>query len=227
MSFANKVIAYHQQLTGQWKLPKGFELIYPFDNPETLQALSRFYIRFFDDSHLRTMLFGINPGRLGAGITGIPFTDPKILAQVCGIDNPWKQRHELSASFIYEMIAAMGGCETFYRQFYISAICPLGFIRDGKNINYYDDPQLLKAVEPHIIDHIQQQITFGVNRKVAFSIGQGKNQKYFEALNHKHHFFESIIPLPHPRWVLQYRRKRKIEYIEEYVSKLTAEAPAN
>ncbi|RMF23421.1 MAG: DUF4918 domain-containing protein, partial [Bacteroidetes bacterium] len=28
--------------------------------------------------------------------------------------------------------------------------------------------------------------------------------------------FERIVPLPHPRWVMQYRRKRLSEFVEAY-----------
>ena len=33
-------------------------------------------------------------------------------------------------------------------------------------------------------------------------------------------FFERILPLPHPRWVMQYRRKRKEEFVGQYLGVL-------
>ena len=54
--------------------------------------------------------------------------------------------------------------------------------------------------EAFIIKSIQQQIEIGARQDVAFSLGKGKNFKYFKNLNDKHSFFEKIIPLPHPRW---------------------------
>jgi len=53
-------------------------------------------------------------------------------------------------------------------------------------------------------------------------MGQGKNFKYLKQLNDKHGFFAEIQPLPHPRWVMQYRLKTKPIYIDEYVTKLTS-----
>lgn len=222
MFFGDHVIAFHQQLSPNWKLPRGFELIYPFDNVETQEVFRKFYEQYFSDSNKRFFLFGINPGRFGAGVTGVPFTDPKILAETCKIPNSFHKRMELSSVFIYEAIEAMGRPEVFYQQFYITSICPLGFIKDGKNINYYDDDKLEKAVLKKIVSNIRRQVEFGARREVAFSIGQGKNYKFLQKLNKEYKFFEAIVPLPHPRWVLQYRRKRKQEYLDEYVTKLSS-----
>ena len=48
--------------------------------------------------------------------------------------------------------------------------------------------------------------------------------KYFEKLNEEHGFFKQVLPLPHPRWVMQYRRKRLEEFVELYLEKLRAAA---
>jgi hypothetical protein len=39
-------------------------------------------------------------------------------------------------------------------------------------------------------------------------------------LNNEHKWFGEIIPLPHPRFILQYRRKQKDEFIHQYLSVL-------
>ena len=88
-------------------------------------------------------MLGINPGRFGAGVTGITFTDPVRLEKECGIPNNFDKRQELSSVFIYDFIAAWGGAEAFYSRFFLSAVFPLGFTREGRNLNYYDDPQLM------------------------------------------------------------------------------------
>ena len=87
-------------------------------------------------------MLGINPGRFGAGITGVNFTAPRQLKENCGIDHPWGNSSELSAEFIYEMIAAFGGPAKFYADYFIGAVSPLGYMKDRKNINYYDDKKL-------------------------------------------------------------------------------------
>lgn len=220
MTFAEKILDFHKTLQPNWKLPQGVELLYPFDNVDTWQVMTAFYQQYFNDDKDRILIFGINPGRFGAGVTGTPFTDPKILEEVCHISNPFPKRHELSAIFVYEYIAAYGGPARFYQDFYITSLCPLGFVKDGKNYNYYDDKDLQNAVEPHIIHNIQQNLLFGCSKKIALCMGQGKNYKYFKQLNEQEQFFEEIIPLPHPRWIMQYRRKRKEEFVEMFTKTL-------
>ncbi len=220
MSFADQVIQYHQSLTPDWNIPNPYQLLFPFGNPATWDSFCKFFQKYYTDDQPRKFLFGINPGRFGAGITGVPFTDPIRLQEVCHIENNFKKRSELSSIFIYEMIEAYGGVDQFYRQCYITSVSPLGFIANGKNVNYYDDNNLQQAVEPYILHHIKAQIEFGCPRNRAYCLGQGKNYKYFIQLNVKYQWFEEIIPLPHPRWVMQYRRKKKSKYIDSYVNSL-------
>ncbi|HHD83528.1 MAG TPA: DUF4918 family protein, partial [Campylobacteraceae bacterium] len=52
-------------------------------------------------------------------------------------------------------------------------------------------------------------------------IGQGKNLDVLKKLNKRYHFFDHIEVLPHPRWVMQYRRKQKEAFVLQYVEKLT------
>jgi len=48
----------------------------------------------------------------------------------------------------------------------------------------------------------------------------GLNEKFLHYLNDRHQLFDEIIPLSHPRWVMQYRLKRKDEFIGEYLERL-------
>ncbi len=221
MSFAKQIIDYHFNLRPDWVIPDEIEILFPYQAPETKQAMEAFYQKFYEDQDPRILILGINPGRFGAGVTGVPFTDPIRLESDCGIPNAFHKRAELSSIFVYEMIHAMKGPAFFYKHFYISSLSPLGFVKNGKNYNYYDDKALQKAVEPHILEHLDAQLKMGCNRQVAFSMGQGKNYAFFQNINQQHQFFEEIIPLPHPRWIMQYRRKRKIEFTEVYQTRLT------
>lgn len=183
--------------------------------------MTAFYEKYYNDQNPRIFIFGINPGRFGAGVTGVPFTDPIRLEKECGITNDFAKKPELSSIFVYQFIHAYGGLEQFYKHFYITSLSPLGFTKNGININYYDDRKLQEAVEPFIIESILTQQKFGTSRKVALCMGQGQNAKYFQKINDKYDFFEQIIPLPHPRWVMQYRRKRVEEFVELYVENLS------
>lgn len=217
MTFGQQVIKFTQDLQPDWSLPPQVDLLFPYENEVTMTTLKQFYQLYYSDANPRIFIFGINPGRFGAGITGVPFTDPIRLADICGIDTPFKRKAELSSIFVYEYIAAYGGAVPFYQKYYITSVCPLGFTRDGKNYNYYDNKKLERAVEPHIINSINRQKEFGTSSRVAICMGQGANYKYLYKLNEKHQFFEHILPVPHPRWVMQYRRKRLEEFVHLYM----------
>ncbi len=216
MTFAERVLSYHRSLQADWPLPEGVELLFPYSAPETWAAMEAFYRKFYSDSHPRLFLFGINPGRFGAGVTGVPFTDPIRLEGACGIANPFRKRPELSSVFVYEVVEALGGPAAFFGRCYITSLSPLGFVRDGRNLNYYDDPALQAAVEPFIDRNLRAQAAFGMACRTVLCLGRGKNYTYFERLNRRLQLFERIVPLPHPRWVMQYRRKRLSEFVEAY-----------
>jgi len=220
MTWENNILGYQLGLQADIPLPDGVEWLFPYDDPETKRCMTEFYGRYYGDDAERTILLGINPGRFGAGVTGVPFTDPLLLESECQIPNDFHKRRELSSAFVYEFIHALGGVELFYLNFYITSVCPLGFIRDGKNYNYYDSRALQEAVMPMILDNLNAQISFGANTEVAYSMGKGKNFKFLKALNDKHALFGEVIALPHPRWVMQYRLKSKDTFVEEYVHTL-------
>lgn len=217
-SFADNLISFYKTLAPPKGLPNKIEILFPLKNKEVLDLVSVFLKTFYSGNLKRRMILGINPGRFGAGITGINFTAPKQLKENCKIDHPFKHSSELSAEFIYEVIEAYGGCKEFYADWFVGAVCPLGFIKDGKNINYYDDKKLQKAVTPFIIDSINQQLSFGLKTDYCICIGGEKNFKFLSALNKEQQWFKEIIPLPHPRFILQYRRKQKDEYVHQYLS---------
>ena len=220
LTLAVKLISFYQNLKAPKNLPKGIDVMFPQQNPKVVKVIKQFFKKFYSDNHPRHLIFGINPGRFGAGTTGINFTAPKQLKEYCGIEHSFKSQTELSAEFIYEMINSYGGVEKFYRNYFISAVCPLGFIKDGININYYDDKKLIMAVTPFIINSIQKQISFGFKTDRCVCIGSERNFKFLSCLNEKNKWFQKIISLPHPRFILQYRRKQKEKYIQQYLSVL-------
>lgn len=218
---AEHLISFYKNLKPPKNLPANIEWLYPQKDAAVMKIVEQFFHQYYSDAQTRTLLLGINPGRFGAGVTGVNFTAPKQLKQFCGIEHSFKNQSELSAEFIYEMIEAYGGVEKFYANSFIGSVCPLGFIKNGKNINYYDDKELLSVVNPFIEKSMKQLIDFNVNRNVCFCIGGEKNYKYLSALNEKHHWFETIKALPHPRFIMQYKRKQKQQYIEQYVQCLS------
>ena len=216
---ADKILKFYKNVSSP-SLPGDVITLNPYQNPESWKTTEKFYKKFYSDDNPRQMLFGINPGRLGGGITGIPFTDPVVLQEFCGIPNDFQKRRELSSSFIYEMIEAFGGTQNFYSRFFISAISPLGFVWEGKNLNYYDIKNWKSMFFEPAKRWMQTQVKFGMDTSIAYSIGKGKNLKFLEELNAELNVFDKIEYLPHPRWVMQYRLKRKDEFVKEYLEKL-------
>jgi len=229
-NWASKIIHFlhHLELDEQM-LPDGILPLYPMkgnNRPIAEKIIDQFYNKYYKDDRSRRMIIGINPGRLGAGATGIPFTDTKRLESHCGIKVVEFTTHEPSSVFIYEMIDAFGKPEDFYNQFYITSVCPVGFVKQqvsGKplNYNYYDSKELTKAVEPYILRKFEEQIAFGADTSVAYCLGTGKNFKYLNTLNRSHKLFGKIIPLEHPRYVMQYKNRSKQSYIDKYITALS------
>jgi hypothetical protein len=222
-TFADKVIEFNQTLDFKGTLPKGIRIMNPFkEDPEAPAISASFYKKYYNDCNTRRMILGINPGRFGAGVTGVPFTDTKRLAEKCGLQYTGKETHETSSVFVYEVIESYGGVERFYKDFYINSICPLGFtISDDKgkekNYNYYDSEELRDAVAGFMVESIQRQIDFGIQTDICYCLGTGKNEKFLRSINDKNGFFKEIFALEHPRFIMQYKSKSKLQYVEKYI----------
>jgi Uracil DNA glycosylase superfamily len=221
-TLADKILDFLFHLQLPFKLPKNVGVMDAHKDLKIQSACIAFYKKFYSDNNPRHLMLGTNPGRFGGGVTGIPFTDPIRLENVCGIKNEFVKKQELSSVFIYSMIEAYGGVEKFYGQFYISATSPLGFIRDGRNLNYYDDKTIKQLIEPFVIDCINRQLSWGLYHDICFCIGEGENLKYLQQLNSKHEWFKQIKPISHPRFIMQYKLKQKDIYIQQYIDALSS-----
>src|SRR5215467_2377440 len=113
-AFAEGIIDFYKSLRPP-RLPKGIDILFPQKDKEVMKVVETFFYKYYNDTRSRHLIFGINPGRFGAGTTGINFTAPKQLKQFCGIDHPFRSQTELSAEFIYEFIQAYGGVKKFYK----------------------------------------------------------------------------------------------------------------
>jgi len=85
------------------------------------------------------------------------------------------------------------------------------------NYNYYDSRELTSAMMDFIVESLQTQLTFGINRDICFCFGTGKNEKFLNELNNRYGFFKRIIALEHPRYIMQYKAKSKEAYIAKYL----------
>jgi hypothetical protein len=229
MSFAERIIKFNHALKYEGEtLPPGIQVMNPFSEPgEAMKIADLFYRKYYNDDRPRSLILGINPGRFGAGLTGIPFTDPKRLMAECQIPYEGRITHEPSSAYVYEVIRAYGGTEAFYGKFHINSLCPLGFTKTDangrvKNYNYYDSKELAAATRGFIVANIKKQLALGVHPDTCICLGTGKNEGTLQGLNKEYGFFKKIVALEHPRFIMQYRSARKPFYIDKYISVLKA-----
>ena len=218
-TFAERAFRFYTSLASP-RVPRGVTVLNPYTDPRVQSYLRTFLDKYFSDNRERTLIIGINPGRFGAGITGVTFIDPVALADECGIENDMPRRRELSSIFVCDVINHLGGPQSFYERFFVSAVSPLGFTRAGLNMNYYDDRKLERAVTPFIISSIEAQIALGCSRERVIVLGRGQNAKFLTRLNDEHRWFGMVQALDHPRFIMQYRRKKLDAYIANYAEVL-------
>ncbi|MCR9154550.1 MAG: DUF4918 family protein [Bacteroidetes bacterium] len=226
----DQILKFYGQLSlDENKLPAKVRVMNPYQNQEAEvdRLLHEFYGKYYSDTRPRGLILGINPGRLGAGQTGIPFTDSPSLRDACEISTSIETR-ETSSEFVYKMIEAYGGPDLFYQDWFIGAACPLGFLHFNEkgnwiNWNYYDEEALFLAVKDFMIEQLRCQIELCGNPKSAVVWGTGKNMKYLTKLNKEAKLFESLIPLEHPRYIMQYKRKALDEYLQKFLGQLKPE----
>ena len=210
------------------RLPADVRVLDPFNGPnadEVRRIVTAFHRKYYSDDRTRVLMLGINPGRLGAGSTGLSFTDTKRCESDLGIPVQGLRTHEPSSDFFYRMVRAAGGPEAFYSKVYVHAICPLGFVKEqpdcsAVNLNYYDDKVLEQAVTPFVENWLRTLVKCGLRTDVVFCIGTGKNAAYFNKLNERLGLFDRIIALEHPRYVMQYNAKQVDAYVDKYLNAL-------
>ena len=225
LTIGQRIIAFNKGLQYTGKLPEGFAVLNPYlDNPETLQVMTSFYDKYYNDEVPRKFIIGINPSRHGAGVTGVPFTDTKHLENDCGIPMLSARTHEVSSVFVYDMIAQYGGVAAFYKDYYINSPFPLAIVRKNTqgnwlNANYYDDPELFALTREYMIETLKKHIALGLDTHKVYVLGK-KNATFLDKLNKEASLFKKMIVLEHPRYIEQYKSKEKQLYIDKFITLL-------
>ena len=75
----------------------------------------------------------------------------------------------------------------------------------------------MQIVEPFIIKNLKRLVDGPVDLTICFCVGGEKNYKYLSRINEEHKWFKKIVALPHPRFIMQYRRKQKQQFIQQYL----------
>ena len=225
LTIGQRIITFNKSLQYTGKLPEGFAVLNPYlDNPETLQVMTSFYDKYYNDEVPRKFIIGINPSRHGAGVTGVPFTDTKHLENDCGIPMLSARTHEVSSVFVYDMIAQYGGVAAFYKDYYINSPFPLAIVRKNAqgnwlNANYYDDPELFALTREYMIETLKKHIALGLDTNEVYILGK-KNATFLEKLNKEASLFKKMVILEHPRYIEQYKSKEKQLYIDKFITLL-------
>src|SRR3990170_385993 len=77
-------------------------------------------------------------------------------------------------------------------------------------------PRGVVAMNPFLIRSIESQLGFGARRDAAIVLGTGKIRQVFEDLNRECSFFKAVHVLEHPRFIMQYRRRKLRDYLRKY-----------
>ena len=130
-----------------------------------------------------------------------------------------------SSNFLYDVMEQYGGCQRFYKDFFMSFVCPLGIVNVNSkgnlvNANYYENKKLEKASHNFIVDSLKKQIALGIDTSICYCIGSGENFKFLTKINEEYHFFDKIIALEHPRFIMQYNSKDRNKYLDKYINAL-------
>ncbi len=231
-TFSDKVLEFNDWLANvSLDLFDGYSINNPFNSQNKDQikkVVSIFYKKYYNDFNKRYLILGSSPARKGTAITGVPFEDASHLYKETGIMIDDFYINKSSSNFLYEVMDQYGGCQKFYKDFYMSFVCPLGIVNKSAkgnevNANYYENKKLEHILYNFIVESLKKQISFGIDTSICFSIGSGENFKFLTKINEKYHFFDKIIPLEHPRFIMQYNSKDKDKFLNKYIKALKKE----
>lgn len=226
-TFSDSILEFNEWLARtSLELFDNYSISNPFNdkNREQIKEITNvFYKKYYNDNNKRYLILGSSPARKGTATTGIPFEDASHLYKETGImiDNFYINKS--SSDFLYDVMEQYGGCEKFYKDFFMSFVCPLGIVNVNSkgnvvNSNYYENKKLENILYNFIIDSLKKQISFGINTSICYCIGSGENFKFLTKINERYKFFDKIIALEHPRFIMQYNSKDRNKYLDKYMN---------
>ncbi len=226
-TFSDSILEFNEWLARtSLELFDNYSISNPFNdkNREQIKEITNvFYKKYYNDNNKRYLILGSSPARKGTATTGIPFEDASHLYKETGImiDNFYINKS--SSDFLYDVMEQYGGCEEFYKDFFMSFVCPLGIVNVNSkgnmvNSNYYENKKLENVLYNFIIDSLKKQISFGIDTSICYCIGSGENFKFLTKINERYKFFDKIIALEHPRFIMQYNSKDRNKYLDKYMN---------
>ena len=173
------------------------------------EVADAFWSTFYPGDLPREVICGLNPGRLGAGLTGVPFTDFLSLSKLL----PGIKRNdtEASAQFFFQVVQAVGA-EAFFKRFYVTNISAVGFLKAGKNLNYHDLPQGARGVVERNFNEEMQVVA--PTRVIALG------RHAYASVKKNLPSGVEVSYLAHPSWIMTYRRSEADAWVRRYIDAL-------
>ncbi|MEY2342744.1 uracil-DNA glycosylase family protein [Acidithiobacillus sp. IBUN Pt1247-S3] len=172
----------------------------------------QFWQQYIPEPLPQTVILGLNPGRLGAGLTGIPLLDFRSLASLFPDGRLPRNDTEPSANFFHRVVQNVGA-EKFYREFYVSNVSAVGYLRDNKNCNYHELPDAAqRIVEERFVAEmavVAPKRIIALGREVEATV-----QRLFPDGSVR------ISHLPHPSWIMTYRLREAQSWVRRYTQML-------
>lgn len=171
-----------------------------------------FHKKYIQPNRPEIVICGVNPGRFGAGLTGIPFIDfdslSKMLPRIKYFDS------EKSAKFFFSVVQAFG-IEQFYQKFHVTNISWYGFsmIDKEKNVNYYNLPV---DVQKHLFEKFVEEMNF-INPKIIIPLSKDVQNQLLILKSNEQIKAEITPNLNHPSWVMTYKRNEVELWKEKYI----------
>jgi len=178
------------------------------------EVVFEFNCKYIEPNKPKIVICGINPGRFGAGKTGIPLLDFPSLSKILpNMNEIPHEKPEKSAKFIFSIIEHFG-VNDFFKQFYLTNISCIGFYctKTKKNINYYELPL---SIQYFLFDNFSKEINY-IKPKIIIPLGKEVEKNLIMDLKHEHKINTEIgTRLPHPS--TRYARKDDyIKLLEQY-----------
>jgi uracil-DNA glycosylase len=161
-----------------------------------------FHKKYVQPNSPKIVMCGINPGRKGAGISGIPFIDTNSLSKM--LPDISNLKSEKSAKFFFSIVEELGINE-FYKNVHVTNMSWFGFYKldKGTNLNYNSLPIEIQNV---LIDKFVEEMDF-INPDVIIPIGDIVNWELLFNLKVKNRINAEIAQrLYHPAYRLVDRK---------------------
>ncbi len=173
--------------------------------------IRKFYVKYVENNNPKIVLCGINPGRFGAGKTGVSFLDFQSLQKI--LPNISRNDHEKSGSFFYGVIEEIG-VDKFYKNVYVTNLSCVGFqnLKTKKNMNYY---QICSKIQYELFDNFIKEMNI-IKPDIIIPLSQWVNWDLDNLKKENRLDFEIGKRLNHPAYS-KVTKESYIDFLNNYI----------